>query len=93
MPKFTKTVTCEMLDVCAISEALHSCRTRRPVKAGIRMVMSGATKQAIITKFDSTTLPPMSTIVTFKRTDLFEGCPVDTNDSLEFGEVLFTYEL
>ena len=91
MPKFVKTVTSEVIDVCAISEALHFHRAIHPVTAGIRMVMSSATQQAITAKFDRATLPPMSTIVTFKRTALFEGCPVDTNDSLEFGEVLFTY--
>lgn len=93
MPKFVKTVTSEVIDVCAISEALHFHRAIHPVAAGLRMVISSATKQAITAKFDCTKIPPMSTIVTFKRVNMFEGCPVDINDSLEFGEVLFTAEL
>ena len=88
MPKFVKTATSEVLDVRAISEALHVRRAVVGRERDVRLVMSATTREAIRRE-------PVSVLVMAPATcaDRFEGRPVDINDSLEFGEVLFTCNL
>lgn len=91
MGMFIKTVTKEVVDVGKISDALRAARNLSRGDSSLRLVMSERTKQAIKSEF--VPFGPMSTVVSFKCSDLFEGCPVDTNNALEFGEVLFTKSL
>ena len=94
MPKFVKTVTTEVVDEAKISMALKKRLAELHLLGSnvvFRLVMSNKTKDAIRCAHTMYCLTP--TVATIKAADSFEGHPVDINDSLEFGEVLFTAEL
>ena len=88
MTKFTKVIKTEVLDVDEIIKATkwNMCRTASPV----RMVMSHDTERELYTAIPNFEFHVRHGAKSFTK---FCGCPIDYNDSLGFGEILFTVEL
>lgn len=91
MAKFIKEVTKEVLDVESIKKAV-ALNKAMCIKTP-RMVISHVTERelAVCLGFYSVAVTRMGEDLVRSRT--FMGCPIDYNNSLSFGEVLFTVEL
>ena len=89
MAKFTKVIKTEVLDVEALIRTtqhhLSSLVLKKP-----RLVMSSDTKRELR---EATKDPGWTFVGTPVRPCYFMGCEIDINDSLGFGEVLFTVTL
>lgn len=91
MAKFIKEVTKEVLDVEGIQKALqwHKAMSAKP----IRVVMSPDTECELAVCLGYFRIKISSVDGKRVGTKTFMGCPIDHNNDLSFGEVLFTVEL
>ena len=85
---YIKEVKVEKLDVDKLRDGIW--RHEAFWATSPRLVMSHSTRRELICMTDTLVRPILADE---KHSEEFMGCPIDINDSLGFGEVLFTSEL